>query len=429
MWPLLVAAMTVSAADVVPVVPFIEDDYRRAVQEARRRNLPLFIDTWAPWCHACASMHAFVYPDPALKEVADQYVWLRINTERPEAVHFLEKFPVEAWPTLLVFGPGGERPLARWVGSLSASELVLRLKSLQEDHPHLPGQKSSTEDLLRLAQLEEAAGRRAVAEDLYRRALALEPHGEGRAAVAEPLIAILESTHPRQCAHFGIEELPRLPQGTRYASVAATTLSCALATTSRDPDLVAKAEGPVRSAVDDPKSPLLADDRSALFALLVEARRAAKDPKGVRKVAEQWAAFLETQAAAARNPTARAVFDSHRLLAYEAAGQPERALPMLEQSEKDFPKDYNPPARRAGVLLKLGKPEEALAAARRARSLVYGPRSLRVLLLEADALRELGRRNEAQKTLRDAESLVARLPAPQRQPNLWKLLDDARRDM
>jgi hypothetical protein len=30
-------------------LPFIEDDYPRALAEARARKLPLFVDSWAPW--------------------------------------------------------------------------------------------------------------------------------------------------------------------------------------------------------------------------------------------------------------------------------------------------------------------------------------------------------------------------------------------
>ncbi len=28
---------------------FIEDDHPRALAEARRRHVPLFVDSWAPW--------------------------------------------------------------------------------------------------------------------------------------------------------------------------------------------------------------------------------------------------------------------------------------------------------------------------------------------------------------------------------------------
>ena len=47
-------------------VPFIADDYPRALRLARSMHRPLFIDAWAPWCHTCRSMRAFVFTDPAL---------------------------------------------------------------------------------------------------------------------------------------------------------------------------------------------------------------------------------------------------------------------------------------------------------------------------------------------------------------------------
>jgi hypothetical protein len=30
-------------------LPFIQDDYPRALAEARARALPIFIEAWAPW--------------------------------------------------------------------------------------------------------------------------------------------------------------------------------------------------------------------------------------------------------------------------------------------------------------------------------------------------------------------------------------------
>ena len=32
-----------------PVVPFIEDDFTRALALAKQRKLPVFIEGWAPW--------------------------------------------------------------------------------------------------------------------------------------------------------------------------------------------------------------------------------------------------------------------------------------------------------------------------------------------------------------------------------------------
>jgi hypothetical protein len=49
----LSAAEPVSKAGARPAarkaVPFIEDDYPKALALARARKLPLFIESWAPW--------------------------------------------------------------------------------------------------------------------------------------------------------------------------------------------------------------------------------------------------------------------------------------------------------------------------------------------------------------------------------------------
>ena len=50
MWFVLAAlAMVPLRSTVAPMVPFIQDDYTRALAEARARKVPLFIEAWAPW--------------------------------------------------------------------------------------------------------------------------------------------------------------------------------------------------------------------------------------------------------------------------------------------------------------------------------------------------------------------------------------------
>ena len=41
------AAEKASAARMV--VPFIQDDYAKALAEGRARKVPIFIEAWAPW--------------------------------------------------------------------------------------------------------------------------------------------------------------------------------------------------------------------------------------------------------------------------------------------------------------------------------------------------------------------------------------------
>jgi hypothetical protein len=30
-------------------LPFINDDFQKALTQAKQRNMPLFVDVWAPW--------------------------------------------------------------------------------------------------------------------------------------------------------------------------------------------------------------------------------------------------------------------------------------------------------------------------------------------------------------------------------------------
>lgn len=46
---LLLALSSHAAAAATTRLPFVEDDYNKALAEANRRRLPVFVDVWAPW--------------------------------------------------------------------------------------------------------------------------------------------------------------------------------------------------------------------------------------------------------------------------------------------------------------------------------------------------------------------------------------------
>jgi len=48
----------VLAASSAPKV--IEDDYAKALAEAKKTKKLLFVDAWAPWCHTCVFMREHV---------------------------------------------------------------------------------------------------------------------------------------------------------------------------------------------------------------------------------------------------------------------------------------------------------------------------------------------------------------------------------
>lgn len=98
-------------------LPFIRNDYPGALAKAQSSGKPLFVDVNAPWCPTCRFMDAHVFTDPALRQDADRYVWLSLDTENPVNVAFVEKFPTDNWPSLMVIDPATEKPVLKWLGT------------------------------------------------------------------------------------------------------------------------------------------------------------------------------------------------------------------------------------------------------------------------------------------------------------------------
>jgi hypothetical protein len=45
----LVFALLTPALEAGKGLPFIADDYGKALAQAKRQNLPIFVECWAPW--------------------------------------------------------------------------------------------------------------------------------------------------------------------------------------------------------------------------------------------------------------------------------------------------------------------------------------------------------------------------------------------
>lgn len=46
---LLLLAATALTASAAETLPFVHDDYAKAVSLAKSKNLPIFVEAWAPW--------------------------------------------------------------------------------------------------------------------------------------------------------------------------------------------------------------------------------------------------------------------------------------------------------------------------------------------------------------------------------------------
>ena len=389
-----------------PVLTFIEDDAARAFAEARSTGKPIFVDTWALWCHSCLALKSEVLTDPSLARFSDQFVWLSLDVERDSAAAFLERFPQPAYPTLWILRPDGT-PLLRWVGTLTAPQLAELLTDALVAHSGAPA--SATSRKLLEAEGLAAEGQADAAIAAYRETLAMAPPDwprRSRAANAL-LFLLIKADKNDECLALTEAEVPRTKPGDAgRPDLVIGGIGCATSLPASDVTRAAlETFAPLAHQIaNDPT--MLGDDRSGAWAALVDADKAL----GRDQVAtyDAWIAFLESRDAA-KSPEQRQVFDMHRMYAYLGAKRPADAIKVLDQSARDFPSDYNPPARKAYVYLETARYDLALVEIERALSLVYGPRRLRVRAMEATIHEKRGdpaaARTALQTALREGEAL------------------------
>ncbi|MFL6248542.1 MAG: tetratricopeptide repeat protein [Thermoanaerobaculia bacterium] len=364
-------------------------------------------------------MKANVYTDKSLERYAGRFVWLSLNTEAPESAPFLKRYPIPALPTLLVLDAKADSVTLRYLGGANVAQIRTMLDDAEQKHR---SRMTATADKLLIeADALAAEGKHAEAAKKYEAAISSAPGRWKRfGRTSESLLFSLSMAYENeQCATRALALYPKVKGTIASANVAATGLSCAIALdkeNARRPMFMSALEKATREVFDNPRltSALSGDDRSGLYIALIEARDAAGDEEGTVALRSQWVAFLEEAAASAKTAEQRAVFDSHRVSAYVEVGTPEKALPMLERSERDFPDDYNPPARLAYIYKEMKEYDKALAASDRALAKVYGPRKLAVLSVRADIYTAKGDAKAARDTIAQAIEYAKTLPEGQR---------------
>jgi len=361
-------------------------------------------------------MKAFVFTDKALSSQAGRFVWLALDSENGNNAAALSKYPVAALPTFFVIQPDSERVAMRWVGGMNVTQLA----SFLGDGARACGGAGATgDDALARADRSYGEGNYAEAWPAYEQAIAAAPPSwpEYPRAVEALLFSLsMADDKSEESAKFVAGALPKLTGTPTELTAATYGLDAALQLPKDHPQRAAwvkSYEASVTRLINDPKLQVAVDDRSGAYGSLVDARKDAGDTLGARQTAEKWSAMLDEAARKAPTPQQRTVFDSHRLAAYRELGEPERAIPMLQQSEKDFPEDYNPPYRLSIAYTDLKRYDEAVAASDRALARVYGPRKLLVLRARADLMSAKGDHAGAVAAMEEAIRTQQALPAAQ----------------
>ena len=429
---MLAAAVAANASG----IQFIEDDYPAALAQARNEHKPVLVDSWASWCHTCLSMKRFVIPDPGLRPVKDAVVWLAIDSENPKNNAFLDRFPLDAWPTFLVIEPRGERVVGRWVGAASVNDF----RAFVQEGARAAGSEKHDAATAALHKGYEARakGDFASATSDYRKALELtrkdDPARPERLVLLS--MALLRAKTPeaaRECVQLGLREMDHAGDTSVATDFLATADGCAQRLPADDPQVAKLREKSIARLtrlIANADAPLSADDRSDAQSSLKDFLEAAGRHEEAVRVMRARAKLLEGAAASAPNPALASTFDAHRTETYLYLGEAQKAEQLLSDREKQMPDDYNPPARLARVLFEQGKLPEAEAAVDRALAkMTRGQRRVGVLGLKARILEKRGKPTAAvvQEQLEVFQELPKTQRSPEQEAQLRKKLAEAQK--
>jgi tetratricopeptide (TPR) repeat protein len=370
-------------------------------------------------------MRAYVFTDKTLVKQAGQFAWLSIDIDNPKNAKFLEKFPIEAVPTFLVIDPKTGKAVLTWYGTVT----VPQLQKLLEDGMAVRNKPASGRAEAAMARGDQLNVQKKYVEAAaaYREALdAGGPKWSRFTRAAESMMLAYElSNDTADGAKAAMDYAPKLPRGQSFVNVMRVGIHAAAGKqTARRKD--SPGDEPLKvlkplaeEALKVPEG--FADDKADIYAELISIARSAKDDAAVKKYATDMWAFLQQQAGTAPSAEARASLDGWRVSAASSLNDLAMVIPALEASERDLPADYNPPVRLASVYAQLNRPDDALAAYRRASTKAEGPRRVSILLSCAAIYEKKGDKASARSALEQALKAAEELPEKQGEPYVARI--------
>jgi thioredoxin-like negative regulator of GroEL len=166
---------------VVSAVEWFEGGFEQARTHAQASGKLLFVDVGAYWCPPCHELDEKTFTDKRIGAwLTEHAIALHIDAEKGEGPELVERYQVQAYPTLLLLEPTGVEK-GRLIDFIAPDELLPKLEDLAkggnvfaELEKAVVAAPEDTEALYRLGHAYMLAARRTEAEQTFARVLATD---------------------------------------------------------------------------------------------------------------------------------------------------------------------------------------------------------------------------------------------------------------
>lgn len=105
-------------------IHFIENNWEKALVEAKLQHKQVFLDAYTTWCGPCKLLKKKTFPNAAAGEFFNKhFINVAIDMEKGAGPALLEKYRIDAFPTLIITDEAGNL-LTYTKGFMEAKQLL-----------------------------------------------------------------------------------------------------------------------------------------------------------------------------------------------------------------------------------------------------------------------------------------------------------------
>jgi thiol-disulfide isomerase/thioredoxin len=120
----IISSLFLSALTNAQGIEFFHGNWKEALEEASKKDKPIFVDAFTTWCGPCKAMAKNVFTkDEVGKFFNTNFINLKLDMESEEGKLFESKYPVSAYPTLFFIDAKG-KTIKKVVGGQQAEGLI-----------------------------------------------------------------------------------------------------------------------------------------------------------------------------------------------------------------------------------------------------------------------------------------------------------------